>query len=298
VLTAFRYEADDVMATVAVAGRDRGLDVFLCTTDKDCRQLIDDKIRIYNLRKRLVYDRDSLFADWGVRPEQVVDFQTLVGDSVDNVPGVPGVGPKTAAKFLQEYGTLDNLLANIDKLKKGKTVDNLRAFAEKAPLSRQLVRLETKVPMELDWDRWQVRGWDCPRLLKLFEEFGFRGFAARVRSEMKKTGDAPAAELVSTGAMPTQSRGHAGAAMPTQSRGHGTRPAQDLFTDTGAVNMDVSAANWDGFQTLTWTSERVSVSGDWSQSGSCPVDQPTAANWPDHDVEAAVAQVSLSASCE
>src|SRR5205823_6429345 len=155
--------------------------VFLCTSDKDCRQLIDDRVRIYNLRKRLVYDREALLADWGVKPEQVVDFQTLVGDSVDNVPGVPGVGPKTAAKLLQEYGTLDNL----------------RAFAEKAELSRKLVRLETKVPMKLDWDAWKTPSWNCPRLLKLFEEFGFRSFAARARSEMKKAGDQPAEESFS-----------------------------------------------------------------------------------------------------
>jgi DNA polymerase-1 len=183
------YEADDVLATVAVAGRDRGLDVLLATTDKDCRQLIDDRIRIFNLRKRQVFDRDSLRADWGVAPEQVVDFQALVGDSVDNVPGVPGVGPKTAAKLLQEYGTLDNLLANLDKLGKGKTADNLRAAAEKVKLSQRLVRLEEHVPLKLDWDGWKVRGWDAPRLLKLFEEFGFRGFAARVRSEANASKD-------------------------------------------------------------------------------------------------------------
>jgi DNA polymerase I len=184
VLSVAGYEADDVIATVAAAGRERGLDVLVCTTDKDCRQLIDDKIRLYNLRKRVVFDRDALNQDWGITPQQVVDFQALVGDSVDNVPGVPGVGPKTAAKLLQEYGTLDNLLANLDKLGKGKTVDNLRASAEKVKLSRQLVLLEKRVPLSLDWDAWRVQAWDGPRLLKLFEGFGFRGFSARVRSEM------------------------------------------------------------------------------------------------------------------
>src|SRR5262245_50212980 len=115
------YEADDVLATVATACRDRGLDVLLATTDKDCRQLIDDRIRMYNLRKRQVFDRESLREDWGVTPEQVVDIQSLVGDSVDNVPGLPGVGPKTAAKLLQESGTLDNLSASLDKRGRGRT---------------------------------------------------------------------------------------------------------------------------------------------------------------------------------
>ncbi len=86
--------------------------MFLCTSDKDCRQLIDDHIRLYNLRKHQEFGRAELLADWGVTPEQVVDLQSLVGDAVDNVPGVPGIGVKTAAKLLQEFGTLDNLLAN------------------------------------------------------------------------------------------------------------------------------------------------------------------------------------------
>ena len=104
VLTAPAFEADDVMATVAAAAESRGLNVLLATTDKDCRQLITDRVRLFNLRKRVEYGREELFADWGVTPHQVVDFQALVGDSVDNVPGVPGVGPKTAAKLLAQFG--------------------------------------------------------------------------------------------------------------------------------------------------------------------------------------------------
>jgi DNA polymerase-1 len=104
------FEADDVIATVAKKAAARGLYVYLCTSDKDCRQLLGDHIHMYNLRKRVEFDPAALLADWGVRPEQVVDFQTLVGDSVDNVPGVKGVGPKTATRLLQEFGNLVNLL--------------------------------------------------------------------------------------------------------------------------------------------------------------------------------------------
>src|SRR5262245_40278010 len=96
------YEADDIMATVATAAAARGVDVILCTTDKDCRQIIGDRVRMLNLRKKTYLDRAALLVDWGVSPEQVVDFQALVGDSVDNVPGVPGIGEKTAAKLLQQ----------------------------------------------------------------------------------------------------------------------------------------------------------------------------------------------------
>jgi DNA polymerase I len=187
------FEADDVIATVAKAAAARGLDVFICTSDKDCRQLIDDRVRLYNLRKRVAFDREALLQDWGIRPDQVVDLQALVGDSVDNVPGVPGIGPKTAAKLLQEFGTLDNLLSNIDRVPGAKKQESLRAAADKIALSRRLVRLDTDVPLPLDWEGWRLRDWDAPRLLALMQRWGFRGFADQVRRSMG--GDpAPVAE--------------------------------------------------------------------------------------------------------
>lgn len=181
------YEADDVIATVAKAAAQRGLDVFICSSDKDCRQLIDDHVRIYNLRKNVILDRDALKADWEITPEQVVDLQTLVGDPVDNVPGVPGIGLKTAAKLLQEFGTLDNLLANIDRVPGAKKQESLRASGDKIQLSRQLVRLDTAVPMELDWEGWKLRDWDAPKLLALFQEWGFHRFADQMRGQARTT---------------------------------------------------------------------------------------------------------------
>ncbi|HEY7327657.1 MAG TPA: DNA polymerase I [Gemmataceae bacterium] len=167
------FEADDVLATLGVAGAARGLDVYLCTSDKDCRQLIDERIRLYSLRRRQVFGRDELLADWGVKPEQVVDLQTMVGDSVDNVPGVPGIGLKTAAKLLQEFGTLENILANVDRIPGAKRQENLRNSAAIIERARQLVRLDKQVPIELDWDAWRLRDMDVPRLRKLFQEWGF-----------------------------------------------------------------------------------------------------------------------------
>ncbi len=200
------YEADDVIATVATAAERRGMDVFICTSDKDARQLIDDRIRIYNLRKREVFDRDALLRDWGVRPDQVIDLQALTGDAVDNVPGVPGIGVKTAARLLQEHQTLDNVLAACDAgggAGKGKAatatksaltprlVGNLCEHRQALMLSRQLVRLATDVPLELTWDQWRLGDWDAPRLLTLFREWGFHRFADMVRKSM---GSAPAPE--------------------------------------------------------------------------------------------------------
>ena len=176
------FEADDVIATVARAADERGLDVFIVSSDKDCRQLIRDRVKIYSMRKHAVLDCAGLVADWGVKPEQVIDLQALVGDSVDNVPGVPGIGIKTAAKLLQEFGTLDNILANIDKVPGAKKQEALRASAEKVLISRKLVTLDVNVQLELDWKGWRLRAWNAPRLLEHFKEWGFRSFADQVRA--------------------------------------------------------------------------------------------------------------------
>ncbi len=175
------YEADDVMATLAKAGAERGYDVTLCTSDKDCRQLLGDRVRMYNLRKQTYLDVAGVRQDWGVGPEQVIDFQTLVGDPVDNVPGAPGVGPKTAAKLLQQFGTLDNMLANLDQVASEKTRKAIQDNLDKLATSKKLVALATDVPITMDWSAWQPREWDGPKLLALFEEFGFRTFASKVR---------------------------------------------------------------------------------------------------------------------
>jgi DNA polymerase I len=189
------YEADDLIATLATAGAAQGTDVFICSSDKDCRQLLSDRIKIFNLRKREVFDANTLQADWGVRPEQVIDYQTLVGDSVDNVPGVEGVGPKTASKYLQDYGTIENLIAHVNDLK-GKKKENLQAFLPNLERTRKLVTLDRQVPVPLAWDQWPVRPWNGPKLLELFRTWGFRGFAEQVRATIKDVAVEAASQIV------------------------------------------------------------------------------------------------------
>ncbi len=169
------FEADDLIATLATLGAKRGLDVYICSSDKDCRQLLSERVKVFNLRKTEVYDAACLLRDWGVTPEQVVDFQTLVGDSVDNVKGVPGIGPKTAGKLLQDYHDLDNLLAHVDEIP-GKKQEALKASADIILNSRQLVKLKTDVPLTEDWDNWTLREWDAPKLVDLFRSLGFHRF--------------------------------------------------------------------------------------------------------------------------
>jgi DNA polymerase-1 len=176
------YEADDVIATLSVAGAQQGLDVFICSSDKDCRQLLSDRVKVFNMRKREPYDAASLAADWGVKPEQVIDFQTLVGDSVDNVPGAQGIGPKTACQYLQAYGTLDNLMAHLDEIK-GKKQESLRAFREHLERTRTLVTLDTQVPLKVDWDAWKMQPPDVRKLRELFRTWGFQRLGEQLRDE-------------------------------------------------------------------------------------------------------------------
>jgi DNA polymerase-1 len=202
------YEADDILATVARAAAARGLDVNLCTADKDCRQLLGDRVRLYNLRKRQPFGRDELMTDWGVTPEQVVDLQSLVGDSVDNVPGVPGIGIKTAAKLLQDYGTLENVLANVDKVPGAKRQENLRAAGPIVALSRKLVRLADDVPLELSWDAWRLREPDAARFAALCQEWGFRTLGQQFHAASVAAGQpAPAAAPAEVAAAPAHQGG-------------------------------------------------------------------------------------------
>lgn len=202
------YEADDVMATISSEGAARGLDVFLCTADKDCRQLVTDKVKMLNMRKDgEILDAAGVLADWGVRPDQVIDFQSLVGDAVDNIPGVKGVGPKTAAKWLQTFNTLDNLIANADAAPGGPKVKQaLKDAIASGDLakSKRLVTLDKNVPIPLDWEGWKRRDWDGQKLMELFHEFGFRGFAERVRKTLAGSGAKKNAEaLAVAGLTPT-----------------------------------------------------------------------------------------------
>jgi DNA polymerase-1 len=174
------YEADDVLATLARHCRQRGWRCVIVTSDKDCRQLISDKVSLYNIRKSQEYDAASLLADWGIRPDQVVDFQALVGDSVDNVPGVPLIGPKIARELLEKYGTLEGVLEHASEVSGKKRRENLLQGREAAFLSRDLVRLVDDVPVQIDWDAGRVGPIDSERVAELCREFGFRGIAKRL----------------------------------------------------------------------------------------------------------------------
>jgi DNA polymerase I len=174
------FEADDVVATVARIVEELGGHCVIVTGDKDCRQLITDHVKLYNIRKNEVLDRAFLQREWGVAPQQVVDYQALVGDSTDNVPGVPLIGPKAARDLLEKYGSLDKILEHVDEVPGAAKKANLIKYRDQALLSRALVKLDTRVPLAISWKLARSAGGDHVRVRALFEEFGFRRLAERL----------------------------------------------------------------------------------------------------------------------
>lgn len=179
ILSSPGFEADDVLATLARICHEQAANCYVVTGDKDCRQLITDRVSILNIRKDQVYDADALLEDWGIRPDQVVDFQSLVGDKVDNVPGVPLIGPKLARELLAKYDTLESVLDHADEVSGKKRKENLIAYREQALLSRKLVKLDNQVPIVPNWSASRVGGIDHQHLRALFQDFGFRSLGQR-----------------------------------------------------------------------------------------------------------------------
>jgi DNA polymerase-1 len=182
------YEADDILATLAREVEAAGGTCFLVTSDKDCRQLISERVKMYNIRKNEVFDAVALQATWGIRPDQVIDFQSLVGDSVDNIPGVPLIGPKIAQELLTKYGTLENVLDHAHEVSGAKRKENLLNGRELALTSRELVKLKTDVPMVVDWEAARVGKLRPAELEALCREAGFRHLGRRILALATKFG--------------------------------------------------------------------------------------------------------------
>ncbi len=166
-------EADDVIATLAEQARQRQEPVVISTGDKDLAQLVDAGVTLVNTMNGTVLDPEGVREKFGVDPEQIVDFLTLVGDSVDNVPGVDKVGPKTAAKWISQYGSLDAVIENAGAIG-GKVGENLRAAVDRLPLSRELVTVRRDVDLGIDEHELTLGDPDTGRLRDLYTRFGFR----------------------------------------------------------------------------------------------------------------------------
>ena len=170
-------EADDVIGTLARQAAAEGRDALISTGDKDMAQLVDEHVELVDTMKDARYDRAGVLERFGVPPERIVEYLALIGDTSDNIPGVPSVGPKTAVKWLTEYGSLDNLIAHAADIK-GKVGDNLRAALAQLPLARQLATIKCDVPLEFRPADLKRASPDTERLRELFHELEFRSWLA------------------------------------------------------------------------------------------------------------------------
>ena len=190
------YEADDVIATLAGKARAQGIDVMVLTGDRDLFQLIEPGVRVMATGRGVtdtkIYDRDAVIDRYGIAPELVPDFVGLKGDTSDNIPGVPGIGEKTATQLLQEWGDLEGVLSNIESISGAKRKQNLAEHAENARISKQLATAVRDVDVDVDFDRVIAREPDRSRLRETFREFELRAPLERLEEALGEDGAAPA----------------------------------------------------------------------------------------------------------
>ncbi len=184
------YEADDIIATLAVQARAAGGRCTIISSDKDLMQLVGDGVEMLDAMKNKTIDRDGVFEKFGVYPDRVVDVQALAGDSVDNIPGAPGIGIKTAALLINEFGDLDALLERAEEIKQPKRRQTLIDHAEQIRLSRSLVLLDENTPIDFTIDDLEVRDPDPDQLLGFLSEMEFRTLSKRMAEVLGR--EAPA----------------------------------------------------------------------------------------------------------
>src|SRR3954451_453900 len=191
ILTSERYEADDVIGTLALKAHAAGQTVAIVTGDKDFFQLVQDGIKVFNPKEEGTwYDAEGVKEKFGVPPELVVDVLALMGDTIDNIKGVPGIGEKGARELIVQYGSLENLIAHAAEVKHKRYREGLLANAEAARQSRELARIRVDVPIEFDAESLRYRGGSRERSFQIFNELGFRTLAkeyAPTASSIAKT---------------------------------------------------------------------------------------------------------------
>ena len=183
------YEADDLIATYAKDARAKGFEVTIVSSDKDLMQLVGPGITMFDPMRERTIAEPEVMEKFGVGPDKVIDVQSLAGDSTDNIPGVPGIGVKTAAQLIGEYGDLDTLLARAEEIKQPKRRENLIEFAEQARISRELVTLKNDVPVADKVEDFILKKPDPETLLAFLKEQEFRTITARITQKMVDAGE-------------------------------------------------------------------------------------------------------------
>jgi len=196
------FEADDIIATYARQIEDDGGECVIISSDKDMMQLITDRVSMFDTMKNRWVRRDEVIEKFGLGPEHVIDIQALAGDSVDNVPGVPGIGVKTAALLLEEYGDLETLLERAEEIKQKKRRENLIEFADDARMSKQLVTLKDDIDLEFPIDELGMKPIDPEKLLTFCGEMEFNTLTRRVAEAFGA--EAPEPKTAAPTAAPTE----------------------------------------------------------------------------------------------
>jgi DNA polymerase-1 len=172
------FEADDIIGTISKKLSKKNIECTIITIDKDMDQLIDKHIKIFNPRKKEIRDTEKLRKEKGIEPENVIDILALGGDSSDNIPGIPGIGYKTALKLIREWKSLENVISNVDKIKGKKKQVNLLKYTELARLSKRLATIDTEVPLDFNLEACRLTNFNNIKLNELFTNYGFKSFIA------------------------------------------------------------------------------------------------------------------------
>ena len=179
------YEADDIIATLTQRASERSWKVVIVSGDKDLTQIVGPTTCMWDPQKDVVYDEQGVKEKFGIKPSQVIDFMALTGDSSDNVPGVPGIGPKTASSLIEKYDTLDGIYTGVEDIKQKKVRENLIKYRDKAVLSKELVSLCSDVPLDINLEDLVIGEPDVSTLRSLFKEYEFRRMLADLPPEKK-----------------------------------------------------------------------------------------------------------------
>jgi len=180
------YEADDVLATIAKKAEAHDIDTFIVTGDKDALQLVNSHIKVCSTHKEgLIYDADKVEEVYGVGPDKMIDIMGLMGDATDNIPGIKGIGEKTAVELIREFGSLEALLKNTDKIKSESRRKLIEENKEIAVLSKELSVLDTKVPLKVEFKDLELKAPDSAKLLELYRELEFKSLLKNVAPKEK-----------------------------------------------------------------------------------------------------------------
>ncbi|RCL01609.1 MAG: DNA polymerase I [Candidatus Tokpelaia sp. JSC085] len=174
------FEADDIIASYTREVVQAGADVTIFSSDKDLMQLVDDHVSMYDSVKNLQINVPEVVEKWGVMPERMADLQAMTGDTTDNIPGIPGIGPKTAAALIEKFGCLDALLERVDEIPRKKWRENIISHAEQLKISRQLVRLYPYIPLDIHPDTLVLKPQDGTKLIGFLKAIELKNLIRRV----------------------------------------------------------------------------------------------------------------------